>query len=87
MPTHSYQAGITCILKSSHNCQKNGLFTHISTLQTGSNKTLPKVVIQSIDIMTVNIAVATNVLQMCSHAHWFTTRRQSCKVFSYSEIR
>ena len=68
-----------------------------AVLQTGSSKiyqpTLPIAVIESIDIMTKYCcgekrpALSMDVLQRCSHAHWFTTRRQSSKIFSYSETR
>ena len=50
MPTHPHQAGATRILKASPSYQKSYLL---------ARTTLPKVVIKSIDIMTLNIAVVT----------------------------
>ena len=57
MPTHPHQMGVIRILTSSPACQNSCLFTRISTLQAGSKisqSTLPKVVIKSIDMMTLN---------------------------------
>ena len=67
MPTHLHQVGVTYILKSSPACQKNCLFTRISILQADSSKikqtAVPKVVIKSIDVMTLKISLVTRVME------------------------
>ena len=90
MPTHPHKVGVTPVLKSSPACQKSHLFTHISTLQAGSSKieqaTLPKIVIKTIDTITLNIVVVTKALNFLwmsyKGAHWFTTRRQTSHIKS-----
>ena len=88
MPTYLHPKVINCLSPTSYP------FTHISPLQAGSSKiyqpTLPKVVIKSIDIMTLNIFV-TEVLNFAGmsykRADWFTTKKQSSHTKSSHIVR
>ena len=68
IPTHLHRAGITRIQKYHPPVKTVAFFTRNSSLQAGSSKmqqpTLSKAITTSIDIMNLNVAMMTRVLEL-----------------------
>ena len=75
MPTHPHQAVVTRILTSSPACQNSCLSTRIFTLKAGSKiqqSLLRKIVIKSIDMMTLNFVMVARTLDFVWMSHRVT---------------